>query len=65
MGAFAHELVGLQPDVILSNRTPNTIAVQRETRTIPVVFASVDDRGSDVARIGPSQSPGNRLPRCT
>src|SRR5262249_43850056 len=33
--ALAQELVGLQPDFILTNGTPATIAVQRETRTIP------------------------------
>jgi putative ABC transport system substrate-binding protein len=41
--ALAQELVGLQPDIILANGTPNTVAVQRETRTIPIVFASVSD----------------------
>src|SRR6516162_2059105 len=33
--ALAQELVGLQPDIILPNRTAATVAVQRETRTIP------------------------------
>jgi putative ABC transport system substrate-binding protein len=41
--ALAQELVGLQPDIILAGGTPATVAVQRETRTIPVVFASVTD----------------------
>jgi putative ABC transport system substrate-binding protein len=36
--ALAQELVGLQPDIILAYSTPATVAVQRETRTIPVVF---------------------------
>jgi putative ABC transport system substrate-binding protein len=36
-------LVGLQPDIILTYGTPATVAVQRETRTIPIVFASVAD----------------------
>ena len=40
--ALAQELVGLQPDIILTGTTPPTVAVQRETRTIPIVFASVD-----------------------
>jgi putative ABC transport system substrate-binding protein len=43
MGALAQELVGLQPDIILADGTPATVAVQRETRTIPVVFANVGD----------------------
>jgi putative tryptophan/tyrosine transport system substrate-binding protein len=41
--AFAQELVGLQPDIILANATPATAAVQRETRTIPIVFVNVGD----------------------
>jgi putative ABC transport system substrate-binding protein len=43
MRAFAKELVQLQPDVILAGATPATAAVQRETRTIPIVFAVVSD----------------------
>jgi putative ABC transport system substrate-binding protein len=41
--ALAQELVGLQPDVIVTSGTPATIAVQRETGTIPIVFADVGD----------------------
>src|SRR5215470_16374163 len=41
--AVAQELVGLQPDIILTTSTPTTVAVQRETRTIPIVFAAVAD----------------------
>ena len=41
--ALAQELVGLQPDIILTNGTPATVAVQRETRTIPIVLANVGD----------------------
>ena len=44
--AFAQELVGLQPDIIVTFGTPATPALQRETRTIPIVFAS---RGDPVA----------------
>jgi putative ABC transport system substrate-binding protein len=43
MQAFAQELVGLQPDIILANSTPATAALQRETRTIPIVMANVGD----------------------
>jgi len=43
IAAFAQELVALQPDIILVNGLPATIALQRETRTIPIVFASVVD----------------------
>jgi putative ABC transport system substrate-binding protein len=41
--ALAQELVGSQPDIILAGGTPQTVALQRETRTIPIVFASVTD----------------------
>jgi putative tryptophan/tyrosine transport system substrate-binding protein len=41
--AFAHELVGLQPDIILTFATQATAAVQRETPTIPIVFVNVSD----------------------
>jgi putative ABC transport system substrate-binding protein len=40
--ALAQELVGLHPDIIVTNgTTPGTAAVQGETRTIPIVFANV------------------------
>jgi putative ABC transport system substrate-binding protein len=41
--ALAKELVGLQPDIILANGTAATVALQRETRTIPIVFGNVAD----------------------
>jgi putative ABC transport system substrate-binding protein len=41
--ALAQELVGLQPDVIVTSSTPTTVAVQRETQTIPIVFVDVFD----------------------
>jgi putative ABC transport system substrate-binding protein len=40
---LARELVDLRPDVILTDTTPVTAAVLRETRTIPVVFVQVAD----------------------
>jgi putative ABC transport system substrate-binding protein len=40
---LAKELVALQPDVILAHSTPVTAALQRESRTIPIVFAAVAD----------------------
>jgi putative ABC transport system substrate-binding protein len=36
--ALAQQLAGLQPDIILANSTLATVALQRETRTIPIVF---------------------------
>jgi putative tryptophan/tyrosine transport system substrate-binding protein len=41
--AFAKELVAAQPDLILSQGTPVTAALKRETRTIPIVFVVVTD----------------------
>ena len=41
--ALAQELVGLQPDIILSGGTAATAAVQKATRTIPIVFAGAGD----------------------
>jgi putative tryptophan/tyrosine transport system substrate-binding protein len=40
---FANELVSLQPDLILTQSTPVTSELLRQTRTIPVVFALVAD----------------------
>jgi putative ABC transport system substrate-binding protein len=59
MRAFAHELVGLQPDIIVTAAASPTAAVQRETRMIPIVFVSAADpvSGSIVAR--PDRLPGN------
>jgi putative ABC transport system substrate-binding protein len=47
MRTAAKELVGLQPDVILSSSTAATTAFARETRTIPIVFAVVSDPVGD------------------
>jgi putative tryptophan/tyrosine transport system substrate-binding protein len=43
MRQFAKELVALQPDLILSHTTPTTTALLQQTRTIPIVFATVAD----------------------
>jgi putative ABC transport system substrate-binding protein len=53
MRALAQEYVSLQPDIIVTDSTPSTIAVQRETRTIPILFVNVSDpvASSIVARL--------------
>ena len=58
--ALAQELVGLQPDIIVTSSTPATIALQRETRTIPIGFVSVGDPVASglVARL---DRPGGNL----
>jgi putative ABC transport system substrate-binding protein len=40
---LARELVGLQLDIILASGAAATVAVQRETQTIPIVFTSASD----------------------
>jgi putative ABC transport system substrate-binding protein len=40
---LTQELVGLQPDIILTGTNVATAALQRETRTIPIVFAGLAD----------------------
>ena len=40
---LAKELVALQPDAIFANGTPIVAALQRESSTIPIVFAGVAD----------------------
>src|SRR5262245_423310 len=43
MGRSAVELVALNPDGILSANTPTTAALLQQTRTIPIIFATVGD----------------------
>jgi putative tryptophan/tyrosine transport system substrate-binding protein len=43
MRTFAKELVDLRPEIVFAATTPATAALQRETRTIPIVFVSVSD----------------------
>jgi putative ABC transport system substrate-binding protein len=56
--ALAQELVGPQPDILLASGTPTTVALQRETRTIPIVFVASEPVASGfVAKL--SQPGGN------
>jgi ABC-type uncharacterized transport system substrate-binding protein len=57
--AFAKELVALKPDVILAQGTPVTTALQRETRTIPIVFVVVTDPVGDGFVAGLPHPGGN------
>ena len=43
MQRFAKELVALKCDVILASTTPTTTALLQQTRSIPIVFATVGD----------------------
>jgi putative tryptophan/tyrosine transport system substrate-binding protein len=43
---LAGELVALQPDVILGIGTNTAVALQRASRSVPVVFTGVSDRSA-------------------
>jgi putative ABC transport system substrate-binding protein len=43
LAMLAKELVASQPDVIIAVGTPAALALQKETRTIPIVFVIVSD----------------------
>jgi putative tryptophan/tyrosine transport system substrate-binding protein len=38
MGAYAKELIGTAPDVAVADSTPAALALQRESRTTPIIF---------------------------
>jgi putative ABC transport system substrate-binding protein len=57
--ALAQELVGLQPDIIVTGGTPVTGALQRETRTIPIVFANASDPVASGLVARPDRPSGN------
>src|SRR6202521_4009469 len=59
MRMFAKELVDLRPEMILASSTPATAALQRETRTIPIVFAAVSDPVGDGFVAGLPRPGGN------
>jgi putative ABC transport system substrate-binding protein len=57
--ALAAELVSLQPDIIVTNATLATAALQRETRTIPIIFTNVADPVASSIVAGFNQPGGN------
>jgi len=38
MRAYAKELIGTAPDVAVADSTPAALALQRESRTTPIIF---------------------------
>jgi putative ABC transport system substrate-binding protein len=50
IGAYAAELVGLAPDVILAIGGAATRALQQRTQTIPIVFTGPDPVGAGILR---------------
>jgi len=57
--AHAQELVGLQPDIILTEGRLATATLQPETRTIPIVFVNVSDPVA--SGIVPRLRPGGNI----
>jgi putative tryptophan/tyrosine transport system substrate-binding protein len=55
----AKELVAQQPDVILADSSPQTAALQREARNIPIVFVGVSDPVGSGFVAGLSRPGGN------
>jgi putative ABC transport system substrate-binding protein len=43
MKAAAAELIALKPDAVLASGPTPVLAIQRETRTVPIVFAQIND----------------------
>jgi putative ABC transport system substrate-binding protein len=58
---FAKELLALQPDVILAVSTPITAALQRETRTVPIVFVGVTADPITTGFVASLARPGGNL----
>ncbi len=56
---YAKELVALQPDLVLSNNTPTTAALLQQTRTIPIIFATVADPVGSGFVVGLARPGGN------
>ena len=57
--ALAQELVGSQPNIIVTTGTPTTAALQRETRTIPIVMTAVNEPVASGFVAGLNQPGGN------
>jgi putative tryptophan/tyrosine transport system substrate-binding protein len=57
---IARELVEAQPDLIVTNGTPSTVAVLARTRTIPVLFFGIADPVGN-GLIGNLSRPGRNL----
>jgi putative ABC transport system substrate-binding protein len=57
--ALAQELVGLQPDIILAGGIPPAAALQRETRTVPIVVAGGRDPVANGTVVRLNQPGGN------
>ena len=59
MGRFAKELIALQPDVVLVMATPALMAMQRITKTVPIVFVQISDPVSSGFVVNMARPGGN------
>jgi putative tryptophan/tyrosine transport system substrate-binding protein len=57
--AFAKEVVGFKPDVLMARSTPATLALKAETGTIPIVFVSVAEPTSSGLVVSLARPGGN------
>jgi putative ABC transport system substrate-binding protein len=57
--AFATELVGIAPDVILATNTPTARSLKQATQTIPIVFSGLADPITDGIVASLSNPQGN------
>src|SRR4029078_12064937 len=57
--AHAHELVALKPDVILGQTSLVLPALQKPTRTVPVIFMQVNDPGESGIVVSMARPGGN------
>ena len=58
-GRSAEELVAIPPDVILASASANVAALQRITRSVPIVFANVIDPVGAGFVASPARPGGN------
>ena len=59
LSIHAAELVGLSPDVILATNAPTLVALQKETRSIPLVFVQIVDPVAEAFVASLSHPGGN------
>jgi ABC-type uncharacterized transport system substrate-binding protein len=57
--AYATELVGLAPDLILATNTPTARSLKQATETVPIVFSGLADPIADGIVTNLSSPPGN------
>ena len=61
MQTYAAEVVGLAPDLIVGNSTAAVSALQRATRSIPIVFALIVNDPVDAGFVSSMARPGGNI----